>query len=176
MSREATICACGDHGFVRLTKWHTALFDPEDIGVVAGYLWCVDAKRGRAYAIRAIGPRANRRFVYMHREVTKAPAGFDVDHIKQSDGTDNRKSNLRIAKRGLNNANQRSRGGVSKYKGVHFHRQTGKWHAQIRHGNVRKSLGLHLRQEEAAKAYDIAAMSLFGEFAATNKSLGLLKE
>lgn len=175
MSRLAALCDCGGHAFVRLTKWHTALVDAEDLPVIAGYLWCVDAKRGRAYAIRAVGPKAKRRFVYMHREVLCAPEGFDVDHINQRDGTDNRKTNLRIADRSMNNANQRAKGGASKFKGVHFHKQTQKWQAQIRLKGTRKSLGLFTEQEDAARAYDFAASLMFGEFAATNEKLGLLK-
>lgn len=175
MNRAACICDCGDHGFVRLTKWHTALFDPDCLPIIEGHLWCVDAKRGRAYAIRGVGPRSARRFVYMHREVMAAPDDMDVDHREQSDATDNRRSNLRIASRSLNNANQRSRGGVSRFKGVHWHKQTGKWHAQIRRGAFRKSLGLHATEEAAAAAYDRAAREIYGDFAATNVALGLLE-
>ena len=175
MGRLAALCDCGEHAFVRLTKWHTALVDADDLPIIAGHLWCVDAKRGRDYAIRAVGPKAKRRFVYMHRDVLRAPDGFDVDHINQGDGTDNRKLNLRIADRSMNNANQRPRGGTSKFKGVHFHKQTQKWHAQIRLKSYRKSLGLYSDQEDAALAYDTAAVQLFGEFAATNEKLGLFK-
>ncbi|SFY20503.1 AP2 domain-containing protein [Paracoccus pantotrophus] len=174
MDRGAHICACGAHGFVKLSKWHTALFDPEDMPKIAGHVWSVDAKRGRAYAIRAIGPRRKRQFVYMHREVAAPPDGMDVDHINQADGTDNRKANLRIADRSLNNANQRPKGGASRFKGVHFHKQTKKWHAQIRFRGMRKSLGLHATEEDAARAYDRAAASVFGPFAQTNAGFGLL--
>ncbi|WP_273280906.1 HNH endonuclease [Pseudooceanicola atlanticus] len=172
MDREARICACGQHGFVGLTKWHTALFDPEDLDIIAGHLWCVDAKRGRAYAVRAVGPKCARRFVHMHREVVSASQGQDVDH-KNHDGIDNRKANLRTATRSQNNANQRPRAGKSRFKGVHWHRQSGKWHAQIRKGSLRKSLGLFECEEDAARAYDAEAVQLHGQFAATNETLNL---
>jgi len=174
-TRDARICDCGDHGFVRLTKWHTALYDAEDHPLIAGRIWCVDAKRGRAYAIRAVGPKANRRFVYMHREVMAAPPGLDADHRNQFDGTDNRKINLRLASRSENNANQRPKGGASRFKGVHWHAQSKKWQAQIRFFGTRKSLGLYGREEDAAMAYDKAATEAFGPFAATNRSLGLME-
>lgn len=176
MDRSATICACGSHGFVKLTKWHTALYDTEDHDLIKGHLWCVDAKRGRSYAIRAIGPKKARRFVYMHRAVVKADDGLDVDHVNQSDGTDNRKNNLRVATRSQNNMNQRPKQGASRFKGVHWHKQAGKWHAQIRFEGKRKSLGIFANEEDAARAYDRAAVEIAGPYAATNESFGLFKE
>ncbi len=171
--RDALICECGNHAFVGLTKGMVAFLDATDLPKVAGHLWCADARRGRAYAIRAVGPKKARRFIYMHREIAAAPAGADVDHWDH-DGLNNRRQNLRTASRSLNNANQRARGGASPFKGVHFHKGTGKWHAQIRAGGVRRSLGLFATETDAARAYDAAATATFGAFAATNHTLGLL--
>ena len=41
---------------------------------------------------------------------------------------------------------------------------------------VMKNIGSYEDKIEAAKAYDQAAIKYFGEFACTNKDLGLLKE
>lgn len=174
-SREPRICACGSHGFARLSKWHTALFDAADLPIVAGKTWTVETKSGRAYALRAFGPRKARQRVYMHREITGASPSLDVDHWN-GDGTDNRRGNLRPADRSLNNANQRQKLGVSRFKGVHWHKQAGKWHAQISFRGVRKSLGVHAVEEDAARAYDRAAVEIFGEFARTNAALGIYQE
>jgi hypothetical protein len=174
IDRNAKICACGDHGFVKLTKRHTAFFSPVDLPKVCGHLWCVEAKRSRAYAVRGVGPRANRRFVYLHREIAGPLPTEDVDH-KNHDGTDNRRENLRCVPRSLNNANQRAKGGKSRFKGVYWHRQIGKWHAHVRRGEIRKSLAVFDCEADAARAYDIAALEMFGNYAATNKSLGLLE-
>lgn len=48
------------------------------------------------------------------------------------------------------------------------------WEAYIRLGGQFKSLGYFLTAEEAAGAYDRAAVYHFGEFACTNQAVGLL--
>jgi len=65
-------------------------------------------------------------------------------------------------------------GRTSKYKGVCWHKQHCRWYAQIQKDHKNVYLGLYSDPVEAAKAYDRAAIGLFGEYAATNKSLGLL--
>jgi hypothetical protein len=57
---------------------------------------------------------------------------------------------------------------TSGFKGVSFYRQTGRWQAYIRHGGRRLHLGMFATAEDAAAAYDAAAIRLKGEFARTN--------
>ena len=54
------------------------------------------------------------------------------------------------------------------YKGVRLFKN--KWGARIQVKGERKFLGLFNTAEEAAKAYDVAAMELHGEFANLNFS------
>ena len=56
----------------------------------------------------------------------------------------------------------------SKYVGVYFVKRRNKWAAEIRHMKNRYSLGLHEKEEDAAKAYDMKAVELYGENAKTN--------
>lgn len=56
---------------------------------------------------------------------------------------------------------------TSKYKGVHRDRH-GKYRARIYKDGVITSLGAYLNEEDAARAYDKAARTLFGEFAYLN--------
>ncbi|KAM3295405.1 hypothetical protein ACQJBY_037973 [Aegilops geniculata] len=60
--------------------------------------------------------------------------------------------------------------GVSKYRGVARHHHNGKWEARIGRvfGNKYLYLGTYVTQEEAAMAYDIAAIKHRGLNAATN--------
>ena len=51
------------------------------------------------------------------------------------------------------------------YKGVSRRKSNGKWRAKIN----KISLGTFSTEIEAAAAYDMAALSLFGEYALTNE-------
>lgn len=91
----------------------------------------------------------------------------DVDHIN-GDPTDNRLCNLRAATRGQNMANKRMhKNNTSGVKGVHLHRQTGKWRAVVRINGKNRHLGLFEDKHEAGRVYFAAAQKLFGEFATT---------
>jgi hypothetical protein len=96
----------------------------------------------------------------------------EVDH-ENNVRSDNRLLNLRAATKRSNNHNRLlDRDNTSGFKGVHRFR--GRWMARIRDDNQSIYLGMHDKPEDAAQAYDAAAVSLFGKFARTNKDLGLL--
>jgi len=88
------------------------------------------------------------------------PLGM-IDHVN-GDRTDNRICNLRLASHAQNQANRRKTVGESGLKGVSQHQ--GRWRATIKS----RHLGMFDTPEEAAKAYDAAAFSTWGVYAATN--------
>lgn len=95
-----------------------------------------------------------------------------VDHIN-TNGLDNRRENLRPATRSQNNANARGHAnGTSPYKGVSWKTRRGIWVAQIGVAGIPKKKTHHLGcfedPTEAARAYDSAALALYGEFARLN--------
>lgn len=107
----------------------------------------------------------------MHRVITQAPAGIEVDHINRN-RLDNRRSNLRLTDRKGNARNRsRNRKSTSGLKGVRrFGRNDCRWVAEIGYEGHTHHLGIYPTAEEAAVAYDLAAMALHGEFAAVNFS------
>lgn len=97
----------------------------------------------------------------------------DVDHINRVK-SDNRWFNLRIANRSQNNGNEGLRTtNTSGRKGVVWDKDRRKWRAQIGVGGKVRNLGRFDKIEDAAAAYDKAAMEGYGEYAVTNADLAL---
>lgn len=92
-----------------------------------------------------------------------------VDHIN-GDPLNNVRSNLRIATSAQNTANQKiACDNKSGYKGVFFRFGKKKpWAASIGKDYKRRHIGYYYTREEAAKAYNEAAIQTFGEFARLN--------
>ena len=97
-----------------------------------------------------------------------APDGMEVDHIN-GNGLDNRKANLRLCTRAQNQMNSIKRTGKSSiFKGVSWHKNAWKWRANIKINQKDIHIGYFDTELEAAEAYDIEAIRLFGSFAKTN--------
>lgn len=163
---------------IPLTQGQFALVDDEDYERINAHKWYALWAPGvrSYYAMRvettARGVHEN---VRMHRVILGAKPGEHVDHANH--GTlDNRKSNLRIVSRA---ENQRNRGlpkqSTTGYKGVTLRERVSRWEASIKKSGRTHYLGHYTNPEDAARAYDAKAIELFGEFALTNKMLGLLK-
>lgn len=89
----------------------------------------------------------------------------EIDHIN-GNPADNRMDNLRLASHAENGRNVRKHSdNASGFKGVHLHKQTGRWRARIKINGVSKSLGLHDSAQSAHIAYCRAAEVFHGDFA-----------
>jgi hypothetical protein len=113
------------------------------------------------------------KYHYVHRLVAEAfisnPEGKRcVDHIDHN-RENNIITNIRWATNNQNQGN-RLKGNrcTSIFKGVVWYKRHSKWNAQILVDGKRKHLGYYHDEEEAARAYDRAAIQHFGEYALTN--------
>lgn len=105
----------------------------------------------------------------MHRIILNPEPHQVTDHINHNK-LDNRRENLRICLQSDNVKNTKGRAiRISKYKGVHLQRKNKKWVASININKKRKHLGCFSSQEDAANAYNLAAIEYFGEFAHLNQ-------
>ncbi|HWU32995.1 MAG TPA: AP2 domain-containing protein [Marmoricola sp.] len=140
---------------------HQVLFDEQDADLVASRTWAIKPNGRTTYAVTA-GGKALR----MHALIMGSPG---VDHVNHN-GLDNRRFNLRIATAGLNGANRRpTLGASSAYKGVSRYARLSRWQARIRVDGHLRYLGLFDSEEDAALAYNEAAIEAWGEFASVNE-------
>lgn len=142
-----------------------------DIAAEFGCLrWDPHSSSGHStYAVRRVYMRGVTYWFRLHRVILDALPGQEVDHIN-GDGLDNRRCNLRLVHQQQNQMNRRAQRGSSRFKGVSWHSSHRKWRAQIRHNGSKLWLGAFGSEDDAARAYDAAALELFGPYARVNFS------
>ena len=156
---------------ILLTQDQVALVDDEDYYWLNQYKWNADWQPDARsyYASRS----TEGRHFYMARNIMNCPKDRQVDHIDHNT-LNNQRSNLRICTIDQNQQNRRITGnGTSRYKGVFWAKDRQKWRAGIGLRDVfgqkfHISLGQFDLEEDAALAYDDAAIEHFGEFAYLN--------
>lgn len=152
-----------------LSKGKSTLIDADDYHFVIEWKWYA---LQRGYIVSVDGQSRIR----LHRLLTDAPSGLSVDHIN-GNPLDNRRRNLRICTQVENCRNARKpkaqagrSGPTSQYKGVSRrpHLVARPWQAQIRVDDKVIYLGTFMHEDEAAAAYNSAALCYFGQFARLN--------
>lgn len=153
---------------IPLTKGYVALVDDEDYEFLMQWKWCAKVDRFyRTYAARSSSRLdGKRKLLLMHRIVMSAPDKKVVDH-RNGNGLDNQKHNLRVCTHAENARNQgKQRNNTTGYCGVKRHRNG--FQARLRVDGNLLCFGTYPTPEEAARAYDQAAMQYHGEFACLN--------
>lgn len=150
------------HHFSFDGSWKT--FNSRNAGKVAGYK--LNSGTGKCYykvTIDGILYSAHRIVYALAHGID--PANLEIDHI-DSNSLNNNPKNLRLATRSQNCKNQKiGSANKSGFKGVHWSITNKKWIAMITNNKKGKNLGSFDCIQEAAAAYEKAAMELHGEFA-----------
>lgn len=134
------------------------------IGDIAGYILLNKGEKRRYIGILYNGYYASRIIFLWH----KGYLPDYVDHIDR-DTLNDKIENLRAASASQNSYNTKSHNdSFSKYKGVTLKKSTGRYGANISSNKKYISLGYYKTEEEAALAYNKAAVKYHGEFANLN--------
>jgi len=150
-------------------KGGSFIYDEVDKVLVDKHTWHCHKGNSTCYPRTNIRTNGKQRPTYFHRFLFTGT----VDHINGS-GLDNRRINLRQCTSAQNHYNLKiDRRNKTGYKGVYFKKN--------RHGNNRRPvaaiqvkgkkvhLGYYKTVQEAARAYNEAAIKYFGEFARLNQ-------
>ena len=155
---------------IELTQGKRTQVDDADFEWLSQWKWCVAWNGWHWYAVRSIPCDSNskQRRVWMHRLITNAQPGEQVDH-QDRDGLNNQRENLRPCTQTQNNANRAKKAGCSsKFKGVYWSKRVGKWRSRIKIDGRQTDLGYFDDEVRAARAYDDASLEQYGEFAKLN--------
>ena len=136
--------------------------DPEDSWLLDAYNWSINAHTDRLFYVKSSYG------LKLHRLIANAPPGMVVDHIN-GDTLDNRRENLRVCTNAENVKGQHRARGASQYKGVYWNKHSQKWAVQIGGVVLREHLGRYVDEKDAARAYNEAALRIYGEFAVLNE-------
>ncbi len=155
---------CEDGLSVEVTSTNGIKFfiDKEMEDLVRQYKWHV-CKHKRGY-LTVISSRG----IYLHRLLTDAPSGTEVDHI-DLDRLNNRLQNLRIVTHQQNQMNQplqsNNTSGVS---GVRYYAPRKKYAARIKISQHEIHLGYYETLVEATQARNVGMECMFGEYGIYN--------
>lgn len=130
--------------------------------------WFCITPGGRAYFGRNKPKGEGGGTIYLHRVIAER-MGFDVsdwgnvvDHMN-GDTLDNRRCNIRVVPRAVNNQNRKMTScNTSGHMGVSFDASRGLWHAYIGTGKKRVYVGRFASKEEAAVARIAKEVELWG--------------
>ena len=154
---------------IPLTQGMSAIVDDDIADELLSMKWHAvkmgTPRRVLFYAVRNVTiAKYTGRLELMHRRIMNAPKGKVIDHIN-SNTLDNRRENLRVCSQKENMQNLRSGPNKTGFRGVNAIGNG--FAANIKSGGIRY-LGYFKQAEDAARAYDAAAVETFGQFAKLN--------
>lgn len=160
---------------IPLTQGKVALVDDEDYDYLMQWKWYYNSSGTHCAAVRSGRledfNNGKRPRILMHRVITKPVENDVIDHI-DGNPLNNQKFNLRVCTQGQNSKNIRKhirKNNMVTYKGVTWNVRIKRYIAQIGYNMSRIYLGTFKTEEEAALAYNAAAIQYHGEFAKLNE-------
>lgn len=147
-----------DYKLIPLPSGQRVMVDNEDFDRLKDINWQYD----NGYAANDIYGR-------MHRYIMNCPKDKIIDHDNRN-RLDNRKQNLIITDHYRNAWNHSPKGGTSKYTGVYWYKDRGRWMAQFTHLKKNYFLGYYELEDEdkAGMAYDLKCLEIRGDYGTLN--------
>ena len=157
----------GEYGIGYTFKGEEFYFDLEDYHSIKDYCWF---KNDKGYIATNICVNGEQKSLLMHSLIMNCSNDMLVDHKNGSDTVnDNRKFNLRIGTQCDNMKNRKiNSNNKSGYKGVIFHKQSGKWLGYITSDKKRFSKLFSKIEDAIAWRQDIEK-KLFGDWSYNNR-------
>jgi hypothetical protein len=145
-------------------KNNQLIVDIRDYELIRNQKWCVN-KIGYAVTWK------EGKIQYLHHVILNHSPNHKmvVDHAN-GNPLDNRRDNLRICTKSQNSANGKSAGKTSNYRGVYFDKSKNKWVARAILNGVVRLFKRYKTETEAALAYNMAALALWGKYAKLNET------
>jgi hypothetical protein len=149
--------------YLFLTQGKKTVIDRIDLEKALTHRWIAMRHGPQWYAVTTKNGKV---FTYLHRFLTE----YKMTECKDGDGLNNRRNNLLDSTHSLRSQRARllSRNNTSGYRGVSYRQDRDKFAPAIRVNYKTLHLGLYSTAEEAARAYDTAALKHFGPFARLN--------
>lgn len=151
---------------ILLTHGQVALIDDEDYEIVSSYTWAAHwmPHANTYYATAHNGSKT----VLMHSLILGTVPPTQVDH-EDHNGCNNQRANIRVCSGSQNRANSRKLAPASSsYKGVTWDKTNQNWSVRIGKDYKRITVGRFDNEVDAARAYNKAALEMFGDFALLN--------
>lgn len=150
-----------------LTQGLFTILDAKDYPKIRQYKWYARKTPYTFYASTNVNNSGKRKTIQLHRAITDAPIGMEVDH-KDRNGLNNTRANLRVCTKEENQHNASIRkDNTSGFKGIYWMKSSSAWAVSIQAYGKRIYCGIYKSKNEAILVRDKKIRELHKDFAKT---------